>query len=331
MPVVQNPSVNDVHVSRPLTNFAQKYLQDTSMFVSQQAMPIIPVAKQADNYFEFNRGDFFRRQETDRAPGTAPREIGFNLSTETYNARVYGLRTPIADEERTNQDEAVALDESSVELVTQQLMISREVQFAETYMATDVWHNGGNAPSAGQNVNWASNTSEPIREIRTAVQGVHKQTGFRPNSILTTRSALDTLLDNDDILSRIIGGATTSVPAMVQRQRLAELLEFDNIYVMDAVSNEAKEGEEDQFGFIADDSFLVYYKPANVNSTRTASAGAQFAWTGLFGATEMGIRILKYRAADPGTRSDYVDGEMSYDMKVTGPALGHLFTSVSQA
>lgn len=327
--VVNNPTKGDVFIDETLTNFAQKWLQDQTMFVSTRAFPNVPVTKQSSQYYVFDRGSFFRRQTSlQRAPGTPPRQAGFNLSRDNYAALVYGLRTMITDEDRANQDAAVDLDSTSLDFVMQQAMIDREADFASTFMTGNVWFNGGAAASAGQNVNWSDPVSDPISNVDAAKDGVHKTNGFRPNRAIFGRTAFTTFKNNDTVLDRISGGATATEPAMVTIQRTAEILELEEVLVMDGVENNAVEGATDSFDFIGNDNVLVYYAPASAN-IRTVTAGARFTWTGLFGATVDGLRTLSYRHPDPGVKSDFVEVEMTYDHKASGPSLGHLFTTVS--
>ena len=50
------------HVNTPLTQISIAYLQNQTEFVAAQVCPIIPVTKQSDRYYVYNRGDFFRDQ-----------------------------------------------------------------------------------------------------------------------------------------------------------------------------------------------------------------------------------------------------------------------------
>ena len=54
------PSPGDVHVNTPLTNISIAYMQDATKFISQRVFPNIPVAKQSDRYYVYDRGEFNR-------------------------------------------------------------------------------------------------------------------------------------------------------------------------------------------------------------------------------------------------------------------------------
>ncbi len=326
MPIATNPQAGDVHVNRPLTNFSQKYLQDAAAFVAMQAMPNLPVAKQSDLYYVFNRGDFYRDEMKERADGDESAGGGFDLSTDPYFARVYAFHKDVTDRQRANQDSPIQLDNSATQYVSHKALIRREAVFANAYLVPSVWFNGGTSPSTGQNVNWSDAASNPITDIRSAIRGVHEKTGYRPNKMLIGRQGYDTLLDNDEILSRITGGSTTAQPAIVMRQLLAALFELDAIYVMDSVRNTAVKGAAESTSFIGGDNALIYYAPDAVG-LEEPSAGVQFSWTGLLGNTEAGMRIKRFRME--AREADRIEGQMSFDMKVVAPEMGWLFVTVS--
>ena len=226
MPVT-NPTAGDVHVNTPLTNFGQKYLLNASQFIASRAMPNMPVSKQSDLYYEFNKADFLRDEATARADGTESAGGGFRLSTSPYYANVYAFHKDVTDRQRANQDNQVRLDQSATQWVTQKLLIRREILFQESYFTPGLWETDI-TPAAGDK--WDTATGDPIAQIRLGKRTVQGTTGFRPNKLIIGRSAYDGLLDNDAILARITGGATTTVPALVMKQKLTELLELDEIY-----------------------------------------------------------------------------------------------------
>ena len=317
-----SPFAGDVHVDVPLTNFSQKYLQMETAFVGMRAFPNLPVSKQSDRYYVFDRDQFYRDEATIRADGTETQGGGFTLSTETYFADVYGFHKLVSDRQRSNQDAAVNLDESSAQYVTHKLLIARERAMANTTFTAAAWPSY-TAPA----VNWSGTTDDPIINVRTAIREVHENTGYRPNKALIGRQAYDTLLDNDAVLARITGGSTADMPANVMRQLLATLFELQEIYVMDSVFTSTVEGAATTTrSFIGGDNMLIYYAPDSVG-LEEPSAVTQFSWTGYLGATEAGLVIRNFR--EEGVRSDKIEGEMAFEYKITGVDLGYIYTGVS--
>ena len=314
-----NPTAGDVHVNRPLTNFAQKYLQQANAFVAMQAFPNLPVSMQSDTYYTFSRADFYRDEAAVRADGTESQGGGFTLSTDPYFAQVYSFHKLVTDRQRANADAAINLDESATQYVTHKLLIRRERQFVTNLFSTSLW-------GTDQNVDWTAASSDPIANVRTAIRTVQGNTGYRPNKMLIGRQAYDTLLDNDEILSRITGGSTNQMPAMVMRTLLAQLFELEQVFVMDSVVNTAIAGATESTGFIGGDNALVYYAP-NTVGLEEPTAGVQFSWTGLLGNTAAGMRIRRFR--EESKQADKVEGDMAFDFKLVASELGYLFTSVS--
>lgn len=329
---VTNPTVGDVHVNRPLTNFAQKYLQDASGFVSMRAMPNLPVSNRSDQYWKFDRADFYRDEAEEVADGSEAPMGGFSLSTDSYLCKVHKWASSVTDQQRANADAGVDLERSKSEYVALKLMIRRERLFMARYFAAGIWTQDftgvAAAPAGDQFLRWDVATSTPISDLRAGIERVQARTGFRPNRLLLARRVWNKLLDNDDLLSRINGGATAGMPAAVQRQLVASLLELDEVLVADAVFNSALKGAAEATGFVAGNHALLYYAPASVSIEGTPSAGVQFSWTGLTGATPSGFRIKRFRREE--LESDIIEGQMAFDYKVTAAELGSMFvTAVS--
>ena len=54
------PTPSDVHVNAPLTNVSIAYMQDQTDFIADKAFPGIPVKKQSDRYYSYDKGNWFR-------------------------------------------------------------------------------------------------------------------------------------------------------------------------------------------------------------------------------------------------------------------------------
>lgn len=326
---VTNPTAGDVHVNRPLTNFSQKYLLSSAMFVALQAFPNIAVAKQSDLFYVFDRDDFLRDEAEERADGTESAGGGFDLSTEPYFARVYAYHKDVTDRQRANQDDQIQLDQAASQFVTQKLLIRRERLFVTKFMGLGIWDNElagvASGPSTGQFLKWSAAASDPVKDIRDAKRTIHATTGYRPNKMLIGRAAFDTLVDNDGILARVIGGATTDIPAIALKNLLKALFELDEIYVLDGVANTSKKGAATQtVGLIGGDDALLYYAP-DTATLGEPTAAAQFSWNGLLGNTDAGLRIKRFRM-EP-IESDRIEGQMAFDYRLTGSALGFFFSA----
>jgi len=69
----------------------------------------------------------------------------------------------------------------------------------------------------------------------------------------------------------------------------------------------------------------VYYAP-NSAGLEEPTAGLQFSWDGLFGATPSGGRISRFRMEH--LKADRIEAEYAFDYKLTGDDLAAMLTSV---
>lgn len=320
------PFQGDVHVSVPLTNVAIAYAQDARNFIADRVFPNIPVAKQADQYWIYNRDDWNRSQMKKRAAGTESAGGGYALSRDPYFADVYAFHKDIDDQTRANADALINLDRDAAQFVTMKAMLHRELEWVRDFMSPGVWDSGAigvsAAPGSGQFLQWNDAASTPIEDIRAAKRTVLGLTGFLPNKLTLGVAVYDALLDHPDIIDRIKYGQTPGKPAMANEQILAQLFEVDEVLVSRAIVNDSITGQDESNRFIVGNDALLSYAPPNPG-VFIPSAGYTFSWTGYLGASPQGFRIKRFRIER--LEVDRVEISMAFDQKVTGSDLGYFF------
>lgn len=319
------PGRGDVHVDRPLTNVSLAFIQQAAAFIADRAFPRLPVQKQSDLYFRYDRGYFNRAEMAKRAPGVESAGANYKLDTDSYAAEVWALHHDIADQIRANADSPISLDRDATELLTLQGLLRKEKEWAATHFITSVW-TGEKAGHASTNdatnfVYWDVATSTPIENVRAAITAVHEITGFRPNRMVLGRKVFDALLDHPDIVGRIDRGQTVGT-ALVMRENLAALFELDEILVMNSVENTANEGATNVHSFIGGQNALLVYTPPTPG-LMVPSAGYTFTWNGLLGGGALATRISRFRVDL--LKSDRIEIEMAFDMKQVSADLGFFF------
>ena len=322
-----NPTPGDVHVNAPLTNISIAFLQSASNFVATRVFPNIPVQKQSDRYYVYDRGDFNRDEMQLRAPGTASAGGGYSLdNTPTYFANRYSFHKDIPDEVRANADAVLAPDREATEFVTHKALIKREKLFTNTYFKTGVWTNEKagvtGTPNGSQFKKWNDAASTPIEDVRAGKRTIAQSTGFEPNKLVVGRAVYDALLDHPEIIDRLKYGQTAGAPAMAGQQALASLFGVDEILVMNAIENTAAEGASSSHSFIGGNNALLTYSTRSPG-LMTPTAGYTFSWTGLLGAGNDGNRIRSFRMEDLG--SDRIEIDMCFDMKLVSGDLGQFW------
>lgn len=325
------PTPGDVHVNTPLTQISIAYLQSQDQFVAAQVCPVIPVTKQSDRYYVYNRGDFFRDQMQRRAPGTPAASVGYRLdNTPTYFADVWAEAKPIPDQLRGNADAVLNMDRDAVEFLSQQALIRREKIFAANLFTTGKWNTDmtgvASGPTASQFLQWNDPASNPIEDIRAGKLAIKQATGYPANTLVLSEPVWLKLVDHPDLVDRVKYGQTAGRPATVSREALAAILELDRILVMGSIENTAAEGQTAAHSFIGGKSALLCNVAPNPGLL-TPSAAYTFAWTGYLGAGTEGNRIKRYRWEI--IASDIVEIEMAFDTKLVAPELGYFFVTAT--
>lgn len=324
------PTPGDVHVNAPLTNISIAFLQNASDFVASRVFPNIPVSKQSDRYYVYNRGDFNRDEMTERAPGTESAGSGYSLdNTPTYFATRYSIHKDIPDEVRANADAVLNPDREATAFVSHKALIKREKLFVANYFTTGKWATDitgvASAPSAGQVLQWSAANSDPIKNVRDAKRTIRENTGYEPNKLVLGRAVYDTLLDHPSIIDRIKYGQTAPGAAMTSAQILAQLLGVDEVLVMNSIENTAKEGQTAAHSFIGGKRALLCHS-ATSPGLMTPTAGYTFSWTGFMGAGNEGNRIRQFRLEQLGV--DRVEIDMCFDMKMVASDLGFFWNNI---
>lgn len=325
-----NPTPGDVHVNTPLTNLSIAFFQQQGNFVADRVFPNVPVPKQGDRYYVYDRGYFNRDEMKKRAPGAESAGGHYTVdNTPTYFADDWAFHHDIPDQRRGNSDAVLDPDREATELVTIKALIRREKQWVSNYFTTSKWTTDitgvAGVPGASQVKQWNDAASNPIEDVRAGKAKVLESTGFEPNALVLGYHVANALVDHPDIVDRVKYGQTPGSPARVTEATLSALFDIPTILIMKSIENTAAEGAANVHSFIGGKhALLVYAAPAP--SIMTPSGGYTFSWTGFLGATPQGYRIKRFRM-EPNA-SDRVEIEMAFDQKLVAADLGYFFTTI---
>lgn len=329
------PTSSAVHVDAALTNISIAFLQNANNFVAGRVFPNVPVSKQSDRYFIFDRGDFNRDQAEVRAPGTESAGGGYNLdNTPTYFANVFAIHKDVPDQVRANADPAVDVERAAAEWVMHQMLIRKEKSWVNSFFTAGVWSNEDTGvaanPSADEVVKWSDTTSsDPIGNIRAAKSAILESTGFEPNTLVLGQLVMDALIDHPDIVDRVkySGGVGNGNPARVNEQTLAQLFGIERIMVSKAIQNTAAEGAANAHSFISGSNALLTFA-APAPSLMTPTGGYTFSWAGFMGQSNaFGIATKRFYIDT--LESTRVEAQMAFDHKLISADMGYFFGDIS--
>jgi hypothetical protein len=318
------PDRNAVHVNGPLTNISVAYMQDQSAYVSTKAFPVIPVQKQSDLYFTYNKNDFFRDQAQRRAPGTESAGGGYNVdATASYSCRVEAFHKDVDPQVRANSDNPLNADQDAVRFVTQVLMIRQEVQWANDFFRTGIW---GTSTTPAKL--WSDySASDPITDVETAITTILTNTGKKANKMILGYPVFIKLKHHPDIIDRIKYTAGMGDPAQATPQTLAKLFGIGEILVCEAVYATNNEGETAAMNFVQGKHALVCYAPASP-SLMEPSAGYTFQWTGISRGLGTATAIYSIPMDFLGVGTLRQEGEIAYAQKLVSADCGYFLESV---
>lgn len=321
-----NPTQHDVHVNRPLTNISIAWMQDRAGFVADQVFPNIPVAKQSDLFWTYDRGYFNRDEMELRADATESAGGHYKLGQDNYYAPVWAFHHDVGDQRRANSDAPLQPDREATELVSMKAMLKREILWASAFFATGLWTVDKEGVSTGETGSqfrhWNDAASTPIEDIRAAKTAQLLLTGIKPNTLVLGPEVADALYDHPDIIDRVKYGQTPGRPADINTSDLAFLFKIPRVFVMEGIKNTAAENATDSNAFIGGKSALLCHA-ATSPGLMTPSAGYTFSWTGLLAAGAMGGRIAKFRLIKE--KADRIEIEMAMVQKLVSDDLGTLF------
>lgn len=320
------PTTNQVHVDRLLTNVSVAYMQMAKDFIADKVFPVVPVAHKSDIFRTYRKGDWFRDEAKPRIGAVESVGSGYNVDKDTYNAIPYALHKDIDDTTRDNADGDFDIEKEATEFVTQRLLLRREKQWANSFFKPGVWANEvagvASSPGAGEIIKLSDYTnSDPFAAFEVGRQRIRKTTGYKPNVLVLGAMVFSTLINHPEIRDRI---KYTSAEATTE-QMLASFFNVEKVLVAEAIENTAKEGEADNFTDIYADSALLAYS-APRPSLMAPSAGYTFSWRGISGKMGYDVKVKKFRMEH--LESLRVEGSSAFDMKVIAPDLGYFFNDI---
>lgn len=320
------PTQQNVHIDRILTNISVAYLQSQENFICNKVFPIVPVQKQSDKYFTYTKNDWFRDEAQLRPDATESAGSGYGLSTSTYSADVWALHKDVGDQTRANADQPLDMDRDATMFLTQRMLLRQEIQWAADYFTTSVWDTDitgvASSPSASEAVYWSDYTnSDPIENVEAGKQTILSTTGYLPNTLVLGYGVFRKLKHHPDLVDRF--KYTSS--EVITEELLARFFDVERVLVAKAVKATNIEGETAAYSFTHGNSAWLGYVAPNPGIL-TPSAGYQFMWDGVSEGLGESVGISRFRLE--WLKADRIEAEAAWDNKVVATDLGYFFSSI---
>lgn len=310
------PTLHAVHLNRPLTMVSVKYAQDQSIYIAPRVFPVIPVDKQSDLFWKFDKNDWFRDEAKPRAPAQESVGSGYGVTSDSYSAIPYAIHKDVPDQIRANEDAPLNSDRDAAEFVTQRILMRMERQWATDFFATGKW--ATDVTPANLWSDYAA--SNPIADVEAGKRAILAATGFLPNTLVLGYDVFTALISHPDIIDRY--RYTNNV--LITEQLLAALFGVQRVFVAQSIYATNNEDETEAYAFVhGKHALLAYVAPRP--SLMTPSAGYIFAWKGVSGMYGQTIGTKKFRMEH--LAADRIEAEVAFADKIVASDLGYLFAS----
>jgi len=321
------PTSNQVHVDAILTNISVAYMQRAENFIADKVFPVVPVDKQSDKYFTYDKNDWLRDEAQIRTDGTESVGSGYNISTATYYADVFAIHKDIGDQTRANADAPINVDREAAEFVTHRLLTRREIQFNNDFMAEGVWGTTAtgvaSGASTGEFVQWDQyTTSDPIEDIEAGKAAILGVTGLEANTLVLGYDVFRTLKHHPDLVDRIKYTSSQTIT----EDMLARMFDIDRVLVSKSIKATNAEGAAGAYSFTTGKNALLCHV-AEAPGLLTPSAGYTFQWTGVSQGLGATIGTSSFRLES--LRATRVEAELAFDNKVVGADLGYFWSGAT--
>ncbi len=295
------PTLRDVHVNQPLSNISIGF--QNAAYIAEQVLPVVQVEKKSDVYFSFDKGVWYRDRAKPRAPGTRAQRGDYSITTASYICISDALAKSIPDEVRANVDQPLNPDVEATEFVTDALLLGLEIRVADVVTASANW-----SQAASPATQWDSDTSDPVRDVDTAVNGVVSRIGRLPNVGVMSWDIWRNLKQHPDLLDRV---KHTRPGAPIELTDIAQWFNLERVLLGTAIKNTAQEEAAESMSYVWGENFWVGFVPATA-ALMTPAAGYTFVW---------GNRVVS-RFREDQEKSDVVESEWFTAEQVTASDAG---------
>lgn len=275
MPGAQGP----IHVDRPLSNISIAYRAEGH--IADALFPAVPVLKESDSYFVFDKAQSLKAANTRRADGSEANQDNLLLSTATYRLQEEALKDKITDRQRENQDPGLNLEVALVENLTAKILLTKEIDAAELLFTNGNWANESSLAAAAA---WSANTtvSNPILVADSAAASVLQNSAKPMNTAVLDHRTFLACKEHTSIVDRIKYTSSESVSEAL----LARLFGVAQLLVAKAQFNSAGEGLAVTMGPVWTDSAWFGYverspglmKPSALYRFQRSSGGQVRRW-----------------------------------------------------
>ena len=314
-----------------LSNLAVAYFEEPT-YAHKRLFPICPVQFPSGHFYEFKMEDL-ARDNVQRKPDygvVQPAIMGH--SDNSYSCHVdqvlIGLDQIITlAYQRANAPGSGDPRRARVKMITEQMSLHQEIQFAEKFFKVGVWNNQWTGANTADSQNkkfkrFNNSDSDPVELFDNLSIEIRRNGRRKPNKLALGIETFKGLKNNPSILERIKYSGTQQNPAIVNENVLAQVFGVDEVIVLDATYNAAGINQPANMQYVCDSKGALLFFAPDTPQIDMPSAGYMFTWL-MNGGNY--IAIDQFEKND-GSHTDFLEGIIAYDLQKTSDALAVYLT-----
>jgi hypothetical protein len=231
--VYQDPLLGDISIA-----------YQNSSYIADSVFPEVQVAKISGNYFVYDKSKFVAVNDL-RAPSTRANRVDYGLTKASYGPLLeHSLEQDIPDELIDQAVQPLDPNIDATENVTERLMLSKELdayaKCADTAVITQ------NVTLSGISQWNDYSNSDPIGDVRTAIDTVKKEILKKPNTLVIGYEVYSSLKNHPQILDRI----KFSQLGVITTELIASVFDIENVIIAEAEQNTVNEAQTAVMAYI---------------------------------------------------------------------------------
>jgi hypothetical protein len=307
-----------------LTNLSIEYANRPDAFIGAKAMPRINTeGKLSGRYRRFKKGSFFRNYNGADMRGSLQKSSRVIVELDT-DGTFACVRRALHDgfderEAREYMSQGMSLDELAVRIVTDAILIAREVRIAALYCSSSILTNYSALTGNDRWDVYTSSSSDPFDDVTTMRNSIHSTTGMPMNTMIIGRQVFNKLQNHPYVIERIKYVMAATVKAITP-QLLAAAFGVDQVLIGDVLYVTTKEGQTESLGYVWGKNVIgAYIDPNPTNKTRTLGLRA----------SALDSDDVQFRQwNDETVTGTFVEGQIDEDEVVVDANCGYLLQTV---
>lgn len=235
-------------ISQPLTRVANKWKNENDALIGNIIFPTVPVAKKEFKVPYYGKESLIIPSDVSRTGESKYKRVrhsrGYNTPTILTEKGLSDFVTK--DDKEQTGDEFDALSDA-VENIQERMELVNEKNLATMLSDTAIVTQNQTLSGPSQ---WSDTAnSDPINDIKTAIQAIRGSALVMPNSMWFDMSVWLTLMDHPAVVDRVRGAVVQEINVAMMKRLLAPY-GIQNIYIAKATENTGGEGASDSLSSV---------------------------------------------------------------------------------